>query len=185
MAGVRPAGLRRLWWLAAVLWMAASVRTAALQEYDVKAAFLLNFTRFVEWPAAAFADGNAPMTIGIVGEDPFGGVLQSLVKGQTALGRRIEIRSFQPQDTPAGCQVLFFSRSLPPSRVAALFQSLQGQPVLLVGETSDFAAGGGTIGFVFVNKTVRFDVNLQKATQAELKVSSKLLAVARTVLKQS
>lgn len=161
-------------------------RVAAGQptEYEVKAAFLLNFTRFVEWPQMAFPDPGAPLVIGIVGEDPFGDVLPKLVQGQKAQGRPIEIRRFREAEDCGDCHVLFLSRSVA-DEAKRILRRLGSRPVLTVNENEDFVRDGGVIRFALVNETVRFDINLKAAEAAELKVSSKLVAVARSVVKSS
>jgi hypothetical protein len=177
-AGV-PAGV-------ALLVLLAGFNSSARQvgEYEEKAVFLLNFAKFVEWPAKTFPDAKAPFVIGILGDDPFGDALVKIVKGQTARGRRIEVRHFKATEDYGGCQLLFLSRSVA-AQSEEILQRLQGQPVLTVSEQENFVRQGGTIGFVVVGKSVRFDINARAAAAANLKVSSKLLAVARMVLKSS
>jgi hypothetical protein len=153
-------------------------------EYEVKAAFLLNFAKFVEWPPKAFPDSNAPLVIGILGDDPFGDVLPKIVKDQTAQGRRIEIRYFKDDEDYGNCHVLFLSRSVA-DQTKDILQGLQGRPILTVSDKEDFTRQGGVINFALVEKTVRFDINAQAAEAADLKVSSKLFAVARSVVKSS
>lgn len=153
-------------------------------EYEVKAAFLLNFTKFVEWPTKAFPDSKAPFVIGIVGTDPFGDVLPQLTKRQTVQRRPIEIRRFQVAEDFGGCHILFLSRSLA-AQTDQILGRLQGLPVLTVSEKEDFVRQGGVIGFTSVANSVRFDINVKAAAAVDLKVSSKLLKVARLVLKSS
>jgi hypothetical protein len=150
-------------------------------EYEVKAAFLLNFAKFVEWPPKAFQNSNAPFVIGIVGDDPFGDALLQIVKGQSAQRRRIEIRHFKVAEDFGDCHLLFASRSLA-AQTDHILTRLQGRPVLTVSEKENFVRQGGVIGFAVVDKSVRFDINAKAATAVDLKVSSKLLAVAREVL---
>jgi hypothetical protein len=170
----------------ALLFLLASFNSSARQvgEYEEKAAFLLNFAKFVEWPPKAFQDANAPFVIGIVGDDPFGGALPQIVKGQTAQRRRIEIRHYKVAEDCGGCHLLFLSRPVA-AQSEEILQRLKGQPVLTVSEQENFVRQGGTIGFVVVGKSVRFDINAKAAAAANLKISSKLLAVARAVLKSS
>ncbi len=170
----------------ALLFLLATFNSTARQiaEYEEKAAFLLNFAKFVEWPTKAFQDANTPFVIGIVGDDPFGDNLLQIVKGQTAQRRRIEIRHFKVAEDYDGCHLLFLGRSLV-AQTAHILKRLDGQPVLTVSEQENFVRQGGTIGFVVVGKSVRFDINAKAAAAANLKVSSKLLAVARAVLKSS
>jgi len=149
-------------------------------EYKVKAAFLLNFARFVEWPPSAFPDASAPIVICIVGEDPFGEQLTRMVADEKVEGRRIEVQ--HPGGDAAGnCHILYISRS-DQEELSTLFSNPR-QGVLLVGEGEQFVHRGGAIGFVTENRRVRFDVNMKAASEAGLRFSSKLLMVARSVEK--
>jgi hypothetical protein len=160
----------------------AAVNGRALSEYDVKAAFLLNFAKFVEWPAASLADSNAPIVIGIVGDDPFSEILPQLVVGQTTRGRRLAIRHYDADGDFADCHLLFLSRSVA-AQTGDILRRLQSRPVLTVSEKDDFVRQGGIIGFALVDKSVRFDINAKAAEQVKIVISSKLLAVARSVVK--
>jgi hypothetical protein len=147
------------------------------EEYEVKAAFLLNFTKFIDWPAPATAD--SPFTICIFGEDPFGHVLDRMVRGETVGGRKLVVQRIGRHD-PAACQILFAGRNekeLP----AALADAAAG--VLLVGEGEGFLRDGGMIAFIMEDRRVRFDVSQRQALRAGMKISSKLLSVARSVEK--
>ena len=163
---------------------ACSLNAAQPKEYEVKAAFLLNFARFVEWQPKAYADTNAALVIGIVGDDPFGEVLPQIVQGQTVQGRQIEIRHFTADEDFGVCHVLFLSRSVA-AQTEEILRRLQNRSVLTVSEKEDFVRRGGVIGFAMVDNCVRFDINPKAAEAAELKLSSKLLAVARSVVKSS
>jgi len=148
-------------------------------EYQVKAAFLLNFTKFVEWPEGDFADKYAPISICIAGEDPFGRALDQIVEGETVGARRVAIvRTRRP--AAKACQVVFIGRA---EKDAARILAGLGAGVLTVGEGDGFLREGGAIAFVVENRRVRFDINLTAAGNAALKVSSKLLNVARSVEK--
>ncbi len=159
-----------------------SRRTAAreLPEYQVKAAFLLNFARFVEWPATQTVGvaGNSPLTICIAGDDPFGGTLDRLARGEAVNGRPVVIRRFWQREST--CQILFVSGS-----ERDLFRALgRAEPgVLTVGEDAAFLTEGGMINFVVEDRRVRFDVNLKAAERASVRISSRLLSVARSVLR--
>jgi hypothetical protein len=156
--------------------VAKAAPTAASFEYDVKAAFLLNFTKFVEWPSAAFAAPDAPLTICIVGDDPFGRAIDQIVEGESVNGHRIVIER-KRHDQQRSCHVLYISSG------GALTNSIisGGSAVLTVGEGEEFIRQGGIIAFVVDNRRVRFDINLRAASSAGLKLSSKLLSVARSV----
>jgi len=145
-------------------------------EYEVKAAFLLNFTKFIEWPPDAHPPGS-PFTLCILGDDPFGPLLDRVIEGEHVSGRKLTVRRVREADP--SCAVVFVgkSRGLLP-RVADVPRG-----VLTVGETDDFLRKGGVIAFAIENRRVRFDVDHGAALRAGLKISSKLLNVARMVVK--
>ena len=147
-------------------------------EYRVKAAFLLNFTKFIEWPPAAFGQPDSPISICILGEDPFGPALDQTVTGEVVNGRRVIVQRIKRAPSPGSCQVLFISRS--ERDVAAVLTGL-GPGVLSIGEGEGFIHNGGMIGFVIENRRVRFGINEAAAENAGIKLSSKLLNVAATV----
>jgi len=149
-------------------------------EYQVKAAFLLNFTKFVEWPPAAFTDEHSPLAICILGEDPFGNALSEIVKGEAVNGREIVIQRIGRAPAPKACQVLFVSRS--EKEVRRLLSDLS-PGVLTVGEGEKFLQDGGVVAFVIENRRVRFDIDQSAAAKATLTVSSRLMNVARSVEK--
>jgi hypothetical protein len=147
-------------------------------EYRVKAAFLLNFTKFIEWPVAAFAAQDSPIDICIMGEDPFGGALDEIVAGEVVNGRRVAIQRIKHVPLPKTCAVLFAGR--PERDVAKLLLGL-GPGVLTVGEGEGFLRDGGMIAFVIENRRVRFEVNRTAAEKGGIKLSSRLLNVAKPV----
>jgi hypothetical protein len=147
-------------------------------EYQVKAAFLLNFTKFTQWPPNAFADGNAPLSICILGDDPFGSVIDQLVQGETADGRKLSVQRLSRAPQPKACQVLFVNKS--GKEISRMLAQL-GPDVLTVGEGDPFLRDGGMIAFVVDNRRVRFDINQAAAQSAGIALSSKLLSVARSV----
>jgi hypothetical protein len=118
----------------------------------------------------------------VVGDDPFGPVLPQIVREQTVRGRRIEIRRFRADDDFEACHILFLSRSVA-AEAEGILGRLRGRPVLTVSDVEGFAERGGTIGFALVEQSVRFDINLDAATAADLRMSAKLLAVARKVIR--
>jgi len=146
-------------------------------EYQVKAAFLLNFTKFVEWPAGDASKPDAPISICILGEDPFGHTLDQIVEGETVNGRRVTVQRLK-EEQPKACEVLFVSSS--EKNVKKVLDDLP-TGVLTVGEGEGFLRAGGAIAFVLENRRVRFDINQNAARNAKLKISSKLLNVARSV----
>lgn len=151
-------------------------------EYQVKAAFLFNFVKFVEWPAEAFADSNAPLVIGVLGDDPFGSALDQTISGKNINGRQLVIRRLKWGQDLRGCHVLFISSS-ERNRLSQIIQSLRGASVLTVGETGQFNQQGGIINFVLDASKVRFEINTGVAEQAHLKISSRLMSLAKNVRK--
>jgi hypothetical protein len=149
-------------------------------EYQVKAAFLLNFTRFVEWPASAFTAPASPFGICILGRDPFGQALDDEVRGEFEDGHPITILRLAEPPAPRTCQLVFISAD---SRNVPKILTALGAGVLTVGDGETFLRDGGIIGFVVENRRVRFDIDQKAAEAAALKVSSRLLSVARTVRK--
>jgi hypothetical protein len=147
-------------------------------EYQVKAAFLLNFTKFVEWPAEAFPAADSPIAICISGDAPIGPALEQTVEGESVSGRKIVVQKAPPDLSK--CQVLFIGRAA--KEVARLLNGL-GRSVLTVGEADNFLAEGGMIGFVIDNRRVRFDISQKAVAASTLKLSSKLFNVARQVEK--
>ncbi len=150
-----------------------------VSEYQVKAAFLLNFTRFVDWPDTAFADPNAPVSICIWGDDPFGRVLDQTVEGEMVNSRKVILQRLHRQPSKS-CQVLFIGAA---EKDVPKVLSDFGPGVLTVGDGDNFLHDGGMISFVIENRRVRFDVSQGTAARAGLRVSSKLLTVARFVEK--
>lgn len=149
-------------------------------EYELKAAMLYNLTRFVEWPAAAYADAQAPTVLCILGRDPFGDSLTSIATSQTGGGRPVQIRRIANNKEIKGCHVAYISSS-ERKNIAQILAGLKGASVLTVGEMAQFAARGGMIQFSLEEKQVRFEVNLEAASEADLKISSRLLVLARVV----
>jgi hypothetical protein len=152
-----------------------------LLEYRVKAAFLFNVLKFVEWPAAAgdspwpAAAGDSPWVIGILGHDPFGGVLEDTVRGRTVCGRRVEVRHYTRPSDVKDCNLLFigrvdYERFGIPARLG----------LLTMGETPGFLKSGGILNFYIDDNRVHFEIRGDLAHAAGLRVSSRLLKLAGT-----
>ena len=148
-------------------------------EYQLKAAFLFNFAKFVEWPPAAFAGAKAPMIIGILGENPFHDDLTRTIGNKTIDEHPLEIKELQFSSLAqaTNCHILFISTS-EKKRLPEIFAGLKGASVLTVGETDRFTETGGMINFVPEGTKIRFKVNQDTASKAGLKISSKLLSLA-------
>jgi len=150
----------------------------------VKAAFLLNFARFVEWPASAHSSETSPIHVGVLGEDPFGETLERTFAGRTAQGRSLAVlRSGDPKDL-ASCHIVFI-RTTRKDKPAALLEPFRERPVLTVGEAEGFARAGGILNFYLEERKVRFEINPEAAKRAGLKISSKLLQLARLVREET
>jgi hypothetical protein len=149
-------------------------------EYEVKAALLFNFAKFVTWPAASFPSPDAPFAIGVVGDDPFGPALENVLAGKVVGGRPIVIRRWRTIADAGECQILFIAAS-ERTRWRRIFDILAQQPVLTVSDGPDFAPQGGMIGLTVVDGHLRFDINPVGATRAHLEVSSRLLSLAHVV----
>ena len=153
---------------------------SASQEYKVKAAFLYNFTLFVEWPEEAFTGNDSPLTVCILGKSPFGDALDSL-KGKTAKKRKLVIRQINRVEEMGNCHVLFVSTS-EKMHLPNILAAVKNQNVLTVSDLDRFAQAGGIINFVTLDDKVRFEINLKAAQQSRIKISSQLLKLARDVI---
>ena len=149
-------------------------------EYELKAAFLYNFTQFVEWPENAFSAPDTPFQLCIVGEDPFGRVLDDVVTTEFVDRHPIVVRRIQEVENTTSCHMVFVAEKtdIP---FEAVLQTIGERSVLVVGELPDFAQKGGTIAFRVVNRRIRLEVNLTAARLANLRISSKLLRLSTIV----
>ncbi len=149
------------------------------REYAIKAAYLYNFGYYVAWPENTFADDQAPFAIGVLGADPFGDVLDEIARTKKIAGRQIVIKRFASMEDYQPCHILFVTSSARAADSLAAIQKAHFYPVLLVGESPGFAEQGGTINFFIEENRVRFEVNMEVAKQEQLKISSKLLSLAK------
>jgi hypothetical protein len=189
MAVLRNAPNRRRWpvqfplVLFAVVAAGLSARTAQAQtkldEYDVKAAYILNFARFVEWPPEVLP-ASSPLTIAVVGNDPFGGSLENVLRGSSANGHAIRVRYLHWNDTLSQSQIIFISASEEP-HLPQILRNLGNAGVLTISDIDRFSLRGGVIEFLMVGNRVRFDIDRTPAVAARLTISSRLLRVARAV----
>lgn len=167
-------------WLAAALVAAqllyasvAAPQNGAFSEYDVKAAFLYNFGKFVEWPAGTFASRNAPLLIGVYGDNPFGNRLAGVVRGRTINGHPVIARQVSFKELKL-CQILFICRS-EQKNIRKILNTLAGAGVLTVTEEMNSSQSGVMINFITENDRIRFEINNSAAEKVGLKISSKLL----------
>ena len=167
-----------------VLMARCSGQDATSTEYQVKGAYLFNFAKFVEWPAGTFRTPNSPLVICVLGSNPFGSDLEGSIAGKTVGGRRLEI-SHLPRGLDArSCQIVFIASS-ERGQVREILQQLTGTSALTVADTSGFTDEGGMINFVWEGDRVRFEANVDAAEHAHLRLSARLLTVAKLVVGKS
>lgn len=145
-------------------------------EFQVKAAFLHNFAKFVEWPKASTERGQ--FCVGLMGPDPFGETIDEMVKGRTVNGKPIIIRRVSNMPDAKLCQILFINMSDRPLLAEVLKNLSAG--TLTIGQTAEFLEAGGMINFIIEDKKVRFEVNAEAARKAGLRIHAQLLKLART-----
>ena len=153
------------------------VREFQPTEYQIKAACLFNFAKFVEWPPAAFSGARSPIVIGILGKNPFHDDLARTIRNKTVDDHPLVIKEFRWPTEATNCHILFISAS-EKKRLQKTLGVLKGTSVLTVSETAHFTETGGMINFVQQGTKIRFQINNEAATRAGLKISSKLLSLA-------
>jgi hypothetical protein len=146
-------------------------------EYPVKAAFLFNFAKFVEWPPDSFKGPEDPIAICVLGQDPFGSALEDLVRNKTVANRAFVVRDVSNAQQASKCHIVFVSAS-ERKRCRSLLAELKGHSILTVGEAEDFIENGGTINFKLKDARVRIEIDAGAAERARLRISSKLLSLA-------
>lgn len=148
-------------------------------ENKVKAAYIYNFTKFVDWPGDGSNDTSEPVKICFVGSDPLRTLLGEL-NNREVKGRPLKIVRFKELNSLESCKIVFISRSEEP-QLPQILQRLQGTHVLTVSDIPGFAHKGGMISFVTENDRVKIEISQKAVRQAGLKVSAKLLEVARAI----
>jgi hypothetical protein len=188
--GLRSAGRlerRRPWpgWrlvlaLAAMLLALGIVRGETSREYQIKAAFLYNFSQFAEWPPEAFPDKDSPLVIGVLSSlDPFGGFLDETVRNESVQGRRLQVKHFTRVAEMQSCHILYIGQS-EAKRLEQVVETMKGKPVLTVSDITDSVSRGVMIGFVPGRNKIRFKINAAGARAANISLSSKLLRAAES-----
>jgi hypothetical protein len=180
----RPAGLLACWLATLTLLLAPPAMHAAdspaALEYKIKAGYLYNFAKYIEWPAKTLPATNSPIVIGVLDGAGALPVVQSIFQNKSVAGRPLQVKAVFPTTLDASCHILFLTRAAGPSPLEVR-QTLGSAATLLVGEDDQFAERGGMIGFVREEDSFRVHLNLEAATQAGLKVSAKLSSVAKVV----
>jgi len=159
-----------------ILFLAIAQVARAATEYEVKAAFLYNFTRFVSWPETGNST-RAPVVIGILGHNPFGDALETAIRGKTVDNRPLTIRYSRELRDLTDAHVIFITRS-ESDQIPQILAAFRGRPVLTVAETPHFTSQGGMVRFYLQDRRVAFEINPAAAEEAGLRISSRLLNVS-------
>jgi uncharacterized protein DUF4154 len=149
-------------------------------EYPLKLVFLFNFTKYVEWPSDVYKNPGDPLSICIVGDDPFAPDLEEALRARKVGGHPVEVRQVKPGDMLRACHIVFIPATAN-ARARDIVKELNGTSTLTVGETEGFAALGGIMNFKVEANRLRFEVNSVAAKNARLKISSRLLSIATIV----
>jgi len=162
-------------------WQVSAARSQEIQapENKVKAAFLLNFAKLVEWPTNTFGNDTTPLVLGVLGKDPFDKALDEIVAGRTVKNRPVQIVRFTSVGQITNCQVLFISES-ERRKLDSIFDALRGRPILTVGDTKGFESRG-MITLVKSNASINLRINPEAARQARLQLSSRLLRLDKNL----
>lgn len=154
--------------------------TGAPTEYEVKAVFIYNFARYIQWPPSAVPDARRAFVVGLIGKDPFGPTLDHVMRGQSIADRAVVVRRFGSVEDIVNCDILFVASS-ERKNLRGILDALDRAPVLTVGDMDQFAERGGMINLTTEANRIRFEVNLEAVSRARLKAGSKLLRLAKIV----
>lgn len=178
---VRHAAVGLLSLIVAGLFMAhAHGQPTTSTEYELKAAFIFNFAKYIRWPASSTAEVNKSFVIGLIGKDPFGSDLDDAMRGQNVDSRVVVVKRFARIDDIVNCDILFVGSS-EKSHLQSIFSVLHKAPVLTVSDMDEFAENGGMINLMTEANRVRFAINVEAIERVELKPGSQLLRLARLV----
>lgn len=172
--------LRVMIFLTLVLPQSSWAKSSRLNEYEVKASYLFNFAKYVEWPSSAFPRESTPLTMCIIGKSPLNEVIESLT-GKTIQNRRVVIRQFSKVEDLNECNILFVNAATK-TPLPQILAFLAPHPILTVSDGKGFASDGGTIEFIPVGDNIRFKINNRAAQKAHIKISSHLLRLATSVI---
>ncbi len=170
--------------IGAIIWLASSSATMAqstgFKEYQVKAVFLYNFIKFITWPESVFPNFDTPVTIGVLGANPFGSFLDELIADEYIRNRKIEIHTSDNLSDLQDCNLIFISKS-EHGRLDEILSGIGSQPIVTVGEIENFTRHGGIINFYLEGNKVRFEINNDSAQQRGIFISSQLLNLSKIV----
>jgi hypothetical protein len=147
------------------------------REYQVKAAFLFNFTQFIEWPAGSFSSTSAPLVIGIVGKNPFGNYLEETVSGENVNGHPLVVQQYKTVEDIKNCHILFLNLT-DAAKIEQALTGIKSRSVLTVSDGPNFMKQGGMVRFFTRKNKIQFQVNTELTKAANLSISSKLLRLA-------
>jgi hypothetical protein len=151
---------------------------SSAREYELKAAFIYKFAQFIEWPAAAFSSESDPIVVATIGDDPFQGSLDRVMAGKSVGARPMAVAHFGGVDQIQRCHVLFVSAANA-GDLPAILRKVGKSPVITIGEQDDFCQGGGIIQFLVEDGKIHFEINTDAADAAGVKISSRLLKLAK------
>jgi len=154
----------------------SGARGQDVNEYEVKAGFIFNFTKFLQWPQTAFPSAEEPFAIGILGKDSIGDYLQNTIAEEQVEGRSIVVRKFKDAKEVEDCRILFIGKA---EDVAPALEAVKGKGTLTVSDTPDFCMKGGIVTFYDEDNMIRLEINPRAAKEENLEISSKLLRIAR------
>ena len=149
-------------------------------EYLIKAGFIYNFANLMQWPVATFSNPDSPIVIGIIGTDTSGGIIDEVLGGKKVNGRPFAVKHLKRGMDLKGCNIVFVSAS-ETAHLDEILRLVKSLPIVTIGETPSFAQRGGIINFIVVDDKIRFEVNVEAAKQADISISSRLLALAKIV----
>lgn len=170
-----------LWFLGSSLLLPERIFAREGEEYAVKAAFVLNFAKLTSWPAAAFADSPETTNFCLVGDDDLLAMAFQSIDNKQVGERMLQVRSITTASDCRGCEILFVSNGIDRATLLRFLTAVQDRPVLIIGETADFARIGGIINFITKNGRLHFEINPREAERHGLKISSRILQLATIV----
>ena len=180
--------MKKLFSLLSILFLLGTVSIQALRapqftEYEVKAAYIFNFTKFINWPKTTFSLSNPPFVVGIYGDDPFGLILAKIFEGRTIKGRKLVIEHYYKPEEINNCNVLFISKSVKGRiELTNVINVVQEKSILTIGDNiQEFCELGGMINFTRQYAKHRFEINNNAANRADITISQKLLSLANII----
>lgn len=158
-----------------------SIKAQQFTDYEIKAAYIFNFTKFVKWPDKAFDNDNSPYVLGIYGNDPFGEIIKKIIGNRKTHGRKWVVKYYSKPEQIQQCHILFIT-NIQHSELKRIVGHVKRKPILTVGDEIDlFCEQGGIINFAKKNTAKRFEINNTAAFNSEISISSKLLMLSKII----